>query len=260
MSVNLFDGSVTPELIQPKKVKKSILCGSGQCNLATVLAVDTPEGTDTHRPLAHGILLQMVRDEIEKQGFTIRKEEYSLAKQGAQMFAIFHLEGENGEHGPAIAMRNSHDKSLSIMLLAGGSIFICSNLMAHVDGIKILKRHTKNSGEMLGYIIYQAVESLRPLYDTLVSNMESLKTIPVSLDEGYECIGRAMGNGMVKPQQATIVFKDWRNARHEEFSDRNANSLYNCFTQAFKDRSQPSYRMEQQVQLHQFFGNQYGYN
>jgi hypothetical protein len=250
MSVNLFDGS-TSEPIQPKKVKRSVLCGGGKCDLSKVLAVDTPEGTDTHRPVDHGHFINLIRDEALRRGFDIRLEEYSLAKNGSQLFGVYHLDVGNGEHGPAIGFRNAHDKAFSAGMISGVGIMCCDNKCFSGDGAYMFKRHTKNIMEVLEFEIHKAIGESLSHYEKTAIEMTAMKDVNLTLDDGYALLGRALGHDVLKPQQATIAFRDWTKPRHEEFADRNLFTLYQTGNESLK-KSQPSTVMGQHIKLHNF--------
>jgi hypothetical protein len=66
-----------------------------------------------------------------------------LARQGNQLFALLNFKKDHNELGLSVAFRNSYDRSMSIGLAIGASVFICDNLALNGD-IAVMKKHTKN--------------------------------------------------------------------------------------------------------------------
>lgn len=221
--------------------------------LPEVLAVPVPEKTKTYHPVAHGELIDFVRQRVHVSlGLEIRKEEYGLSRKDQQMFGVMTLDTGNDENGLAIGLRNSYDKSLSVGISSGAQVFVCDNLCFSGSGMTVLRKHTLNVWRDIALNVDKALQGSEHHYIEMNRQMDAMKQIPVSLDAGYDLVGRALGYEVLRPQQATIALRDWRTPRHEDFAERNLYSLYQCFTEALK-KGPAGDTMDRYSHAHEFF-------
>lgn len=214
-----------------------------------VLAVATPTATKTWQPVANAELINRVEDQLGNRGFEIVQTDYALAKKDAQAFIVWHIANENREdmRGMLLA-RQSLDKSLSIMLAGGTSVAVCTNLCVFGATVKHVRKHTSNVMRDLHSVIESAVDGIHRA--NIVGNTFSRRLVDTPVDEveGYRTLGELVGRKLIMPNQATIAYRDWQDARHPEFEDRNAWSLYNCATEGLK-KSRPEVRAQQHSRL-----------
>src|SRR2546430_2638626 len=63
---------------------------------------------------------------------TVVKDEYGVSQDGMKMFGVMTLSLTHGNGGDAISLaiglRNSHDKSFALGMVAGFRVFCCDNL------------------------------------------------------------------------------------------------------------------------------------
>jgi hypothetical protein len=107
--------------------------------------VPLPEATDSYTPVSHYHLtdrLLTISNDILTD-YCLVGEKYALARQGQQMFAFLQFKREEAELGLCLAFRNSYDRSMSVGMAIGASVFICDNLALTGD-IAVMRKHTKN--------------------------------------------------------------------------------------------------------------------
>lgn len=202
---------------------------------AEACAVPTPQATRSWCPAPNKFVIDTVRRGIQREiNLPILKEEYGLSRKDQQLFGVLTLDSGDAERNPVIGLRSSLDKSLAGAIAAGARMCVCDNLDFGGDGVTHFRKHTTNFMEDFERLVGRALRDALGHYARQCRTLDAMKTVPMRLDAGYEFIGRALGHDIIKPQQATIVFKDWREPRHEEFSDRNLHSLYQCFTEGLK--------------------------
>lgn len=90
-----------------------------------VIAVPTPERTKTWGVIGHGDLIDTLKYATDEAGLEIRREEYSLSKDGGRVFGVFTLVGQDKEKASMLGFRNSIDKTLAVGLTAGTRVFVC---------------------------------------------------------------------------------------------------------------------------------------
>src|SRR6056297_3648375 len=114
-------------------------------NVHDLKEVPLPEQTDSYKPVGHYDLAmnlaEIARDLLKD--FDYVKSQYGLARNGNQMFGIHTYQDHSTELGLSIGFRNSYDKSMSVGIAVGASVFVCENLCMTGD-ITIMRKHTQN--------------------------------------------------------------------------------------------------------------------
>jgi len=203
--------------------------------LTELAAVPIPEKTRSYCPVPNIELVDFVRSRVtDFLGLEIESEAYGLSRKDQQMFGVMRVDTGRKDHGLSIGLRNSYDKSLLAGLATGAGIFVCDNLCFSGDSGTYFRKHTTNVWRDIRLNVDKALRDAGLHYERMTFDLDAMKTIPLSGDQGYELIGRALGHSILMPQQATVAMRDWDEPRHEEFAPRNLHSLYNCFTEGLK--------------------------
>lgn len=104
---------------------------------------DPPPGTKTWTPIKHIDLVDALQSELAARGLHVMHEQYAVQRQGQQLFGTLDLDWQDtGEYAAALGLRTSNDKSLSITLVAGLRVYVCSNLCLSGDLIALRRKHT----------------------------------------------------------------------------------------------------------------------
>src|SRR5210317_537386 len=157
--VNIID---TTETHSPK-VNLNI-CGGNhtRVDLSQVAQVETPEATDTWRPIGHTFLIDKVQSRLKERGFEVLGSSHNLARDGQRYFGLFqvsHTDRSNNERGTIVGLRNAHDKCFPAGLCAGDAPFVCDNLIFHNE-VTLARRHTKNILNDLDQVISRTLGKL----------------------------------------------------------------------------------------------------
>ena len=227
-------------------------CGAEQTDFTGICAVPVPKPVGRWMPVGNGDLVSKLKMEITRAGFAITKEEFGLSKDGQQLFGVLTIDTGDPAHPMVIGFRNSYNKTLSICIVIGTQVFVCDNLCISGNGQKTLRKHTTNVWRDVEVLLKRALREALGHHENMNRQLDALRALPCHLDLGYEWIGRAMGHKILMPQQATVALADWREPRHEEFSERNMYSLYNCFTEGLK-RGRIATLSDRHIQAHEFF-------
>ena len=119
-----------------------------------------PEATDTHVPIAHSTVVDMVKYSLGFFGHEIVQEDYGVTPDGARFFGVLSLRSEYGDYTDTVGLRNSHDKKFPIGISFGSRVFVCDNLAFAGDHV-IKRKHTKNAKFALPSLVAEVVEPLR---------------------------------------------------------------------------------------------------
>src|SRR5262249_50717808 len=104
-------------------------------------AVKTPHGTETHVPVPHHEIVELMRYTLGFYQHEIADEHHALPTDGARYFGGLSLRSFYGDYTDMLGLRNSHDKSLPIGIAFGSRVFVCDNLAFSADHI-IKRKHT----------------------------------------------------------------------------------------------------------------------
>jgi hypothetical protein len=216
--------------------------------------IKTPEQTDSYVPVSHYALsdkvLTISRDIL--RDYSLVGENYAVARQGNQMFALLKFKNDNEEMGLSVAFRNSYDKSMSVGIAIGASVFICDNLALHGD-IAVMKKHTKGVWDALEDLAISSLYKAQKNFDKIVFDSQRMKELPLNDDEAFRLMGYLYGHDLVSPRQLTVLKDEWQKPSHEEFQGRNMWSLFNATTEALKS-CPPTVIMEKHAGCYQALG------
>ena len=232
--VNIINNS--PETETPK-VNLSV-CGS-QHQSATfeeVQAVETPQATETWRPIGHNFLIDKVKNRLDATGFQVVNEAHNLARNGQRYFGLFqvsHTDRDNNERGTILGLLNAHDKCFPAGLCACDAPFVCDNLIFHNE-VVLARRHTKNILNDLDQVISRTLGKLFGMWNNQDNRIEAYKEQELTSPQANDLVIRAFQAKAIGKTQIADVVDQWESSDHPEFWDRNVNSLYNAFTEVYK--------------------------
>ena len=221
------------------------ICGSDRtkATIEDVLAVETPQKTDTWTPIGHGFLIDQTRKHLDENGFDIVDENHNLARFGQRYFGLMQVQDrnapENADRATIVGLRNGHDKCFPAGIMAGNAPFVCSNLIFNNE-IVIARRHTKNidNVNVAGNIFMKIATAIGRLRESWVGQekrINSYKDYDLgSNKEANDLIIRAYQSGACSKTQIADIVEQWNTPLHDEFKDRNLYSLYNSFSEVWK--------------------------
>jgi hypothetical protein len=197
--------------------------------------IKVPEATDSYVPVSHyhladklvGISTDILRD------YVLVGENYAVARQGNQMFAALKFQRDESEMALSIAFRNSYDRSMSLGIAIGASVFVCDNLALQGD-IVIMRKHTKNVWNELEDLSIATLYKSQKTFDQIVADSTVLKRQRLKNDEAFMFMGMLFGYHIVSPRQLSVLKEEWLKPSHAEFEERNMWSLFNATTESLK--------------------------
>ncbi len=201
-----------------------------------VARIDTPNSTDTWRPVPHIDVIEAVTKVVRAHDWEIEGEKFGLAREGQKMFGVMEISRSSSpEWHRCIGIRNSHDKSFAVGLSAGIVVCVCTN-MAFGGTTVIKRRHTSRID--LAELIDRAVASLEEDFLTTETVCEDLKDVYLENDdEARSSIVRAAELGVINFCDILPVYREFKKPSHKEFSEPTRWSLLNAFTETFKKYS-----------------------
>ena len=224
--------------------------GGQACTREELRDIATPPSTESYVPVAHHDLVNRLLDIAGDllPGYSLHREQYGIARYNAQLFGVHTYQNGSSEMGLSIGFRNSLDKSLSVGLAFGASVFVCDNL-ALQGSIMIMRKHTTNVWRDLEELIVSSVLKARTGFHQAREDAVVMKERPMDDTEAWQALGFLYGNKVLTTRQLPVALKEWHDPRHREFEPRTLWSLYNACTEALK-ASPPRSIMERHLALH----------
>ena len=137
------------------------------------------------------------------------------------------------DYGWVVGLRNSHDQSYPAGLVAGTKIIVCDNLCFSGE-VRISRKHTRFAERDLRHLTARAVGQLGDRFRGLDERVDAYKAERLTNARAHDIVIRAVDCAAITPAQIPDVLLQWRKPAHEEFTARNAFSLWNAFTEVFK--------------------------
>lgn len=234
-------------------------CGAKPVTVEEVNKAPCPEGTKKWTPIPHGVFLDLVKASVKKAGFAIGQEQYGLYDDGSRLFGVVEITGQDyldGQVQLIMGIRNGNDRKMSAGICAGSKVFVCDNLsfMAYTDkqlGTEPVAMRRYHSGRVMDDIedsLDEAMSRMLVLKDYQEQFFQTLRTRKLETRGVNDIIIRAAEaeNPAIPWGHIQHVKKQWdlqhrkpeneEEAKkwHEEFTEENAWSLYNCFTEVAK--------------------------
>lgn len=210
-------------------------CGTELVGRQDLVLLETPEGTDTHKPIPHAALVRAVIETLGFRQLRVVEDQYAVSPDGMRMFGVLALDiVENGVR-VSIGLRNSHDKSFALGITVGYRVFVCDNLAFHGDFQTVTRKHSKNL--VLNDVLAVAVDRMQRNFAPMLNQVNAWKEHDLPDAAAKLVIYRAfIEEGLEAPKHlADDVHRHYFEPEHEEFRPRTMWSLSNAFTSAFKD-------------------------
>lgn len=214
--------------------------------------LETPPATETHKPIPHAELVESIIESLSYRQLQVVRDEYAVTPDGMRLFGFIQVNVEENGIQLAIGVRNSHDKSFSLGLVAGYRVFVCDNLAFHGAFAAITKRkHSKNLD--LVEVVGVGVDRVQRHFQKTLLDVNAWRGFELSDVRAKAIIYDAfIGRGIDCPQHlGKAVHRNYFSPTVPEFEPRNMWSLSNAFTGAFKEL-EPVRRMEATASLQPF--------
>jgi hypothetical protein len=195
----------------------------------------TPEPTATHLPIPHHRLVDTLHETLAMRRIEVTGEDYAVSDDGNRFFGVMKLEIEDAGVNFAIGVRNSHDKTISVGLVAGYRVVVCDNLAFFGQGVKIARKHTRRLE--LEDTVAMAVEKIQRTFEPMRKHIGELRAAEISDTDAKLVIYRAFIERQldVPKHLAEDVHAHYFAPKHPEFEPRTRWSLTNAFTSAFQE-------------------------
>jgi hypothetical protein len=210
-------------------------CGSNKITREELRLVPTPEGTESHHPLAHHLIIEALAETLAFRQISVVRDEYAVSQDGMKMFGVLDLETAFEGCRFSIGIRNSNDKSMRLAMTVGFRVLICDNMAFQGDFTPVLAKHTKHFS--LIDAVSVGVDRMQRNFEPMRRQIETWKGSRLGDREAKLVIYEAfVEEALEAPKHlARRVHDLYFNPQYEEFAPRTRWSLANAFTSAFKE-------------------------
>jgi len=193
--------------------------------------IPTPEPTATWRPIPHLELIQALQQSLWENRIGIREEKFALRRDGSTLFGVLQLAYKDTPDGQAaLGIRTSNDRSMSIQICAGLSVFVCDNLVFRGDLIALNRKHT--SGLNLPMDLKTAVRRFQEHFSSLTGEIEQLKTRQLADGAAKVLIHDVFVKGIFPLRFLPQISSTYFQPPVQDWKERTYWSLHNAFTLA----------------------------
>ena len=217
--------------------------GGHLTTIEAVRAVPLPEVPEGSRYglVPHGAVIDLIEERFAKEVGVPPTWTVATNKDGQQFFGIASMPKpqaidllSNDDVSPAVAVRNSLDKSTKYGLGIGLSLFLCDNLAISGSSVSFSRVHIGDAWKEIQTQTIAAMAGVLGVFEREKATMARLREHELDTDKGYEVIGLAMGRNILLPRLALGVVKAWRKEESRYGSVRHGWRLLQHMTEALQ--------------------------
>jgi hypothetical protein len=198
-------------------------------------SIPTPEATETHVPIAHFRVVDLVKNTVGMYGHEVVSEHHGITEDTMRYFGVLCLKSSYTGYEDMVALRNSNDRSFPVSIGFGSRVFCCDNMALVADHV-IKRRHTVNLKRDLPGIIGELIEPLAEQREAQHRTIERYRTTQLDDLLADHAMMRMYREEVINLQRLPDVLKEWENPSFEDFKERNAWRLFNSATYALTGR------------------------
>lgn len=228
--------SVTIGSSPMKKLNLMLHQGASFATIDEVRAAPTPEPNGRHWPIPHISIVDTIREELEATDMRVVGEAHGLTKDGNRYFGLLQIENghSTGDYATIVGVRNSHDKRFAAAIALGAGVFVCDNL-SFCGEVTLARIHTRNIVRDLPRLTNQAVGKLGDFRKSQGDRIAAYKTHSLTNEAVHDFVVRSVDSRVISNKMLPAIISQWRKPLHEDFESRTLWSLFNCYTEMFKE-------------------------
>ena len=207
-------------------------------NFNALDGIATPKPTDTWHPMSHSQVMTTVMGHAKNRGLNIDEVQYQIVPvKGSiypDMLSTMYMKSDNGVYQHILGIRNSHNKRFGASACSGSRVIVCSNGCFSGEHI-ISAKHTKNVEDTFDTRVYGMIDDVITNWGLNEARYNGYRTTELTNEEFAQLLGEAITHYAINPSKALKVYNEYTNPRHDVFTDRNAWSAFNAFTEIHKE-------------------------
>jgi hypothetical protein len=202
--------------------------GASAVSYDELRAVNTPAPTESHVPVAHHEIVELMRYTLGFYGHEIVQEDHAVMPDGMRYFGLMTLKSSYGDYGDVVGLRNSHDKSFPIGVAFGSRVFVCDNT-AFIGDHVIKRKHTVKAKRELPGLVTEIVEPLQQLRIAQNGKLLTYKTHALTDVQTDHALIEMYRRDIIGVQAIAHVLRAYEEPPHD-WGNRTAWRLFNAAT------------------------------
>lgn len=224
-----------------------------------VTAVPVPQQTRTYKPVSNAQLIDLTLEGINRAGFNLDRESYSLASDGQIATGKFTLSNvQDSEMQIQIAWQNSYNRMVSLKFAIGVRVFVCQNGCVSGDMGTFKKKHQGTVQEFTPTAIGEYIKSAGDAFREMQIQRELMKQIDLTKRQQGELLGRLVyEEEIISTMQLNIIRKELVKPSYDYGVENTLWDIYQHTTHSMKE-VHPGSWMSDHMNAHSFFVNAQG--
>jgi hypothetical protein len=215
-------------------------CGAQPKTRDEIALVPTPAPSGTHHhPVPYIDFIDGVSDSLTAVGMKVIDEQFGCTKSGNRFFGLMELAPLFGEVEEGfrfqVGLRASHDQSFARGLVAGEILTVCDNL-CFSGNVRISTKQTTNVERRLPAMIYNAVQTLPGVFETIQKRNHAYRDFPMKPRWADAALVELVRRGALLASQLGRAMRELDEPSHEEHIEGGMSvwTLKNAVTEAIK--------------------------
>ena len=208
--------------------------GGEALDYAALRALPTPTATETHVPIPHHSVVDMVKYSLGFFGHELLEEHHATTPDGMNYFGVLSLRSPYGDYTDMVGLRNSHKKQFPIGIAIGSRVFVCDNLAFNADHV-IKRKHTANAKRDLPGLVAEVIEPLGEARKAQALTFERYKALPLPDELADQGIMSMYRRGVINLTRIGDVLKAYEEPPYD-WGDKTPWRLFNAATFALTGR------------------------
>ena len=224
-----------------------------------VSGVKVPEQTRTYKPVSNSQLIDLTVESIDRAGFKLDREAYTLSGDGQIATGRFTLSNvQDSEMQIQIAWQNSYNRQVSLKFAIGVKVFVCQNGCVSGDMGTFKKKHQGTVQEFTPTAISEYIKSAGDAFREMQMQREMMKEVDLSKRQQAELLGRMVyESDIISTMQLNIIRKELIKPSYDYGVENTLWDLYQHTTHSMKE-VHPGSWMSDHMNAHSFFVNAQG--
>lgn len=209
---------------------------------ADLWKLPAPAPVNRYVPVPHSTVARVVSDQLAGVAL-IKSERWIVSNYGRRLFGVIDLALNIGSGLPgggvsvALGVRSSYDKRLSLGIVAGSRVCVCSNL-AFSGEISYKRKHTLNGLSDFSSQVVNAISKIQAYREIEAARFERWANHSLTSDQVGAYVLELFGRGLLPQRLFGEVYAELSDSRYDDFAGTfNAWTLFNRLTTVLNSRA-----------------------
>jgi hypothetical protein len=213
-----------------------------EINRADLWKLPAPAPVNRYVPVPHSTVARVVSDQLAGVAL-VKSERWTVSNYGRRLFGVIDLALNIGSGLPgggvsvALGVRSSYDKRLSLGIVAGSRVMVCSNL-AFSGEISYKRKHTLNGLSDFSSQVINAISKIQAYREVEAARFQRWANHSLTADQVGAFVLELFGRGLLPQRLFGEVYAELSDSRFDDFAGGfNAWTLFNRLTTVLNQRA-----------------------